>query len=126
MQRRVLVVDDESTIRLTTAAILETKGFEVQTASCTQEALAAMSAVQFDLIVTDLKMETDTAGFDVAEFAAKQTSHPIIIMVSAYPKLATDWKEHGVHAFFEKPTETLVLLRSIEELLSRQHKPMAA
>jgi FixJ family two-component response regulator len=41
-------------------------------------------------------------------------------MVSAYPQMAIDWKEHGVHEFFEKPTNTVMLLRSIVELLSRQ------
>src|SRR5215470_282597 len=99
MQRRVLIVDDENTIRLTTAAIFEINGFKVATASCAQDAITAISAVPFDLIVTDLKMESDTAGFLVAEFAAKRNPRPIVVMASAYPKLAIDWIKHGVHAF---------------------------
>ena len=126
MQRRVLIVDDEDAIRLTTAAIFEINGFKVATASCAQDAIAAISALPFDLIVTDLKMESDTAGFLVAEFAAKRNPRPIVIMASAYPKLAIDWIQHGVHAFFEKPTSTEVLLRSIAELLSRHEGAAAA
>ena len=45
----------------------------------------AITTAAFDVIITDLKMETETAGFDVVEFAAKQTPGSIIIVVSAYP-----------------------------------------
>ncbi len=125
MQRRVLIVDDEDAIRLTMAAIFEINGFKALTASSAQEAIAAIGALSFDLIVTDLKMESETAGFSVAEFAAKRNPSPIVIMASAYPELAVDWEEHGVHAFFEKPTNTVVLLRSIAELLTRRQAAAA-
>jgi DNA-binding NtrC family response regulator len=126
MKRRMLVVDDEAAIRLTAVAICEVNGFQVQAASSGREAIEALSAAAFDVVVTDLKMETETAGFDVAEFAAKQFPRPIIIVVSAYPKLGMDWKQRGVHAFFEKPTDTSALLRCIEEMLARRDAADAA
>jgi len=120
------VIDDEATIRLSAGAIFEANGFQVETASSAEEARDFLHSAPFDVVVTDLKMETDTAGLDVAEFAAKQKPRPIVIVVSAYPKSGTDWKQRGVHALFEKPTDIPVLLRSIEELLERRNGADAA
>ena len=126
LPRSVLLVDDEAGIRLTMSAIFEANGFEVETASSAQEAIGAIGAEAFDVILTDLRMETPTAGFDVADFAAKHTPQPIVMVVSAYPKLGAGWRQRGVHAFFEKPTEISKLLRSIEELLPKRNGAAAA
>src|SRR5438270_7325716 len=61
-----LVVDDKAAIRLT-LAILEMKGLSVLTAASADEACNRLRQQVFDLVVTDLKMESDTAGFAVAE-----------------------------------------------------------
>ena len=89
------------------------------TAASANEACNRLRQQVFDLVVTDLKMESDTAGFAVAEFAAKRYPNLKTIIVSAYPKLAVDWRSHGAHAFIQKPTETRELLRVIDALLSR-------
>ncbi len=100
MRRVALVVDDEPNIRLTIAAILEGRGFAVQTAPDALTAIDTLTSSAVDVVITDLKMETDTAGFDAADVAARQRPRPITIIVSAYPQLATDWAGHGVSAFF--------------------------
>jgi PAS domain S-box-containing protein len=122
----VLVVDDEAALQLTTSAILKAKGFQVRTASSAREAIEAIRSTAFDLVVTDMKMETDRAGLGVAEFAAKQTPRPVIIVVSAYPELGTDWKQRGIHAFLEKPMDPSILLRSVEESLARHRRAAVA
>ncbi len=114
------MVDDEPTIRLTLSTILEANGFQVQVASSAAEAHRVVISARFDLVITDMKMETDTAGFDVAEFATKQNPAPVVIVISAYPALSMDWLQRGVQGFFEKPTDTALLLRSITELLARR------
>jgi len=120
MKRSALVVDDESGILLSLSAILEINGFAVQTASSAHEAKKTLRTTRFDVIVTDLKMESERAGFDVAAFAATLDPQPVTVVVSAYPKLALDWKQQGVHAFFEKPTPTTELLIALDELLARR------
>ena len=120
MHNTVLVVDDEAAIRIMLSAILEANGFQVQTASCALDAIRSIGSASFDLVVTDLKMETDTAGFDVAEFAAKQKPTPIVIVISASPALGADWQQRGVNALFAKPTDMSSMLRSINELLARR------
>src|ERR1700753_3274149 len=57
---RVLVVDDEENVRLTTAAILDQEGYDVATASDGREALEIAGRGHFDLVLTDLRMETWT------------------------------------------------------------------
>jgi len=119
MRRRALVVDDEAGIRLTLSTILELNGFFVQTAASGREAKETLLTAPFDVIITDLKMETERSGFDVAAFAANMTPRPVTVVMSAYPKLALHWQQQGVHAFFEKPTPTDELLRVLDELLTR-------
>src|SRR5947209_19386481 len=96
-----LVVDDEAAIRLTLSAILEMNRLTVQTAASASHACQLLIQEAFDIVITDLKMESDTAGFAVAEFAAKRYPNLKTIIVSAYPKLAVDWRSHGAHAFIQ-------------------------
>jgi DNA-binding NtrC family response regulator len=126
MKRHVLVVDDEEAIRLTQSAILELHGFRVVTASCAQAAEKALCGESFDVVITDLKMETERAGFDVAACAAVQNPRPVTIVISAYPKLAINWEHRGVDAFFEKPTTTAELIHAIDDLLARRDRTAAA
>src|SRR5688572_14293644 len=54
---RLLEVDDEESLRITTAAILEREGYLVDTASSGDEAIALLDQKEYDLILTDLHME---------------------------------------------------------------------
>src|ERR1041385_1316440 len=67
---RLLVVDDEENLRITTAAILEKEGYEVDTASSGNEAIALLANSDYDLVLTDLHME---AGEGLAVLDRKST-----------------------------------------------------
>ncbi|MDT4969140.1 MAG: hypothetical protein QOJ64_3877 [Acidobacteriota bacterium] len=54
---RLLVVDDEESLRITTAAILELEGYEVETAASGREAVERLQDADFDLVLTDLHMD---------------------------------------------------------------------
>ena len=54
---RLLVVDDEESLRITTAAIFENEGYIVDTASSGDEAIDLMNKEDYDLVLTDLHME---------------------------------------------------------------------
>ena len=56
-EARLLVVDDEESLRITTAAIFEKEGYVVDTASSGDEALDLISKADYDLVLTDLHME---------------------------------------------------------------------
>ena len=72
MKRRILLVDDEIPILLTLKAILEMNDFEVETAESAREAEQKLDAGTFQMVITDMRMETDTAGYDVLRAAKRQ------------------------------------------------------
>jgi DNA-binding NtrC family response regulator len=117
MKRRILLVDDELAILLTLKAILEMNGFEVETAASAKEAAGKLRAREFHMVITDMRMETETAGYDVIRAARKQRYNPATAILTAFPALGSDWKNAGAHSLLVKPVGTDDLLRQIESLL---------
>ncbi len=117
MKRRILLVDDELAILLTLKAILEMNGFEVETAASAKEATAKLTAHEFHMVITDMRMETETAGYDVIRLARKQAYNPATAILTAFPSLGSDWRHAGAQSLLVKPVGTEDLLRQIESLL---------
>jgi len=118
MKRRILVVDDELAILLTLRAILEMNGFEVETACSAGEAIAKLRQDgTFHMVITDLMMESETAGYDVMHAAKQLASNPAVAMLTAFPTLGTRWQGEGADSLLVKPMNTEDLLRQIEVLL---------
>ena len=120
MSRRILVVDDEPSILLTMKAILEMNGFDVVTAASSAEAKLRLKADSYHLVITDLKMENETSGFEVVRFAREQQYRPAVAILTAYPDFAGDWKEQDSESIWIKPMNMPELLERIEALLARQ------
>jgi DNA-binding response OmpR family regulator len=117
MKRRILLVDDELPVLLTLKAILEMHGFEVETATSAREALQKLDANTYHMVITDLRMEEATSGFDVIRAARLQAYDPATAILTAYPSLGADWDVHGAQSMLVKPLGTEDLLRQIEALL---------
>jgi len=118
MKRRILLVDDELAILLTLRAILEMNGFEVETASNAGEAIAKLQqAGPYHMVITDLKMESETAGYDVMRAAKQLANSPAVAMLTAFPTMGTRWQSEGADSMLVKPMNTEDLLRQIEVLL---------
>ncbi len=117
MKRRVLLVDDEATILLTLRAILEIHGYEVEAASSGAEAVRKLDNGVFHLVITDMRMETETAGFDVVRAAKQKSYEPATAILTAYPSLGSEWKSKGAESLFVKPVNTDELLGKIEAML---------
>src|SRR5438309_6834705 len=119
MKRRILLVDDELAILLTLKAILELHGFEVETAVSAKEAAARLKAGRFHMVITDMKMEHDHAGYDVIRVAKTAEYDPAVAILTAHPLLGSNWKSEGAQSMLVKPMNTDDLLRQIEVLLIR-------
>lgn len=117
MKRRILLVDDELAILLTLKAILEMNGFEVETASSAREGIAKLEKNTYNMVITDMRMEHETAGYDVIRAAKEQPYNPATSILTAYPSLGSDWKSEGAQSLLVKPVNTGDLLRQIEALL---------
>ena len=117
MKRRILLVDDELAILLTLRAILEMNGFEVDTAASTKEAEHKMKHSVYEMVITDMRMESETAGYDVIHTASKQPYDPATAILTAYPSLGDEWKSRGAQTLLVKPVNTQEMLRQLEALL---------
>ena len=117
MKRRILLADDEIAILLTLKAILEIHGFEVETSASAGEAIAKMRAAQYHMVITDMKMEHEKAGYDVIRAARQLEYDPAVAILTAFPMLGSEWKSEGAQSMLVKPMNTEDLLRQIESLL---------
>ena len=117
MKRRILLVDDELAILLTLKAILEIHGFDVETAASAKEAISKLKVNTYHMVITDMKMEHERAGYEVIRAANKTDYNPAVAILTAYPLLGGDWKAEGAQSMLVKPMNTDDLLRRIEVLL---------
>ena len=117
MKRRILLVDDEIAILLTLRAILEMNGFEVDTAASAREAERKMKSGVFEMVITDMRMESETAGYNVIRLARRQPYDPATAILTAYPSLGNEWQMEGAHSLLVKPLNTEELVRQLESLL---------
>ena len=117
MKRRILLVDDELAIILTLRAILEMNGFEVDTAASAREADHKMKNGVFEMIITDMRMDSETAGYDVIRTARQQPYDPATAILTAYPPLGHEWQREGAQSLLVKPVNTQELVRQLEALL---------
>src|SRR5271165_6830244 len=106
MKRRILLVDDELAILLTLRAILEMNGFEVDTAASAKEAEQKLRSSSFEMVITDMRMETETAGYEVIRAARQQSYDPATAILTAYPSLGDDWQSRGAQSLLVKPVNT--------------------
>jgi DNA-binding response OmpR family regulator len=118
MRRRILLVDDEARILLTLKAILELHGFEVDTASSAHEGVEKLGDGPYQMVITDMKMETDKAGYEVIRAASLQEYNPAIAILTAFPALGSDWRAEGAQSLLVKPVGAEDLLRQVETLLA--------
>jgi DNA-binding response OmpR family regulator len=117
MKRRILLVDDELPILLTLKAILEINGFEVDSAGSGREAEEKLKSCDYHMVITDMRMEHDKAGYDVIRAARKAKCNPAVAILTAYPVSGEDSKEQSADSVLVKPMNTNELLRQIEVLL---------
>ncbi len=119
MKRRLLLVDDDLAVLLTLKAVLEFHGFEVETAASTREALARLESSTFQMVISDLRMESEDAGLKVLLAARLQSYDPATALLTAYPPSGEHWQKEHSASLLIKPLGTKELLRQVEALLVR-------
>ncbi len=117
MKRRVLLVDDEVAVLLTMKAVLEISGFEVETAASAKDGKLSLKKKVYDMVITDMRMESDEAGREVIVAARTAPYHPAVALLTAFPVADEDWQSMGADKMLVKPMQTRLLLQQIEKLL---------
>ena len=118
---RILVVDDERSMREMLAILLRREGHDVAVAENGRSAIDLLNQRPFDLVVSDARMP-DLDGLEVLRHARSINPSIIAIMVTAYgsPDLIRGVALLGVNDYVEKPFNTEVLRFRIRKELDRK------
>jgi CheY-like chemotaxis protein len=85
---RVLLVDDDPTARLTLQTVLEAGGYRVDAAASAAEAFGKLDEQEYELVLSDLQMESPEAGLKVLAHARMMDYKPATAIVTTYPQNA--------------------------------------
>jgi hypothetical protein len=73
-------------------------------------------------VLTDMKMETPTAGYDVIRAARQLRPRPAIAILTAFPISPAEWKPSGADALFVKGMELMNLPERLKTLIKQRAK----
>ncbi len=101
---RIMVVDNDAKALRHMATAAQIDDAEIVTASSAQEAIRRIHDEVFDLVVTDMKMETDEAGLDVLKAAKQKDIYTQVIVITAFgtPELSIETMRLGAFDYMEK------------------------
>ncbi len=118
---QVLVVDDEEIARTNLEYILRKEGHQVSTAANGLEALEKVKAQEFDVVLTDLKMEK-MDGLQLLESVKQIAPHTEIIMVTGYATVSTavDALKKGAAHYLSKPIKLDELRATVREIVEKK------
>jgi DNA-binding response OmpR family regulator len=112
---RILIVDDEATIRLTLGTLLKRAGYEVTPAENGHEAIALLEQQRFDLMLVDLKMP-EMDGMQVVAAARQRQADLAIIVLTGHGSLETavEGLHQGVFDYLLKTTEPAQVIERVK------------
>jgi DNA-binding NtrC family response regulator len=117
MKQRVLIIDDDASVRESIRKVLKRAGYEVTTAADGEEAVTRFVPEQIDLVLLDLNLPF-RSGWDVFERLTAQHPAMPLIIITGMPDQYQTALAAGVGALMEKPIDAPALLRTMEELLA--------
>ncbi len=122
---RVLVIDDEETLRHLLSKILTSHGYEVTTAGDGEAGLAALADHPFEVVLCDVRMPR-LDGWGFLEALQTRSKPPVVIMMSAYGDrdTALNVMKRGAYDYISKPftSEDIVLTLHKAEERERLHR----
>ncbi|MDO9530663.1 MAG: endopeptidase La [Deltaproteobacteria bacterium] len=118
---QILVVDDEEIARTNLEYILRKEGHQVTTAANGLEALEKVKAQEFDVVLTDLKMEK-MDGIQLLESVKQIAPHTEIVMVTGYATVssAVDALKKGAAHYLSKPIKLDELRATVREIIDKK------
>lgn len=117
---KILIIDDEASIREAMKEILETEKYEVDEAASGEEGLKKLITENFDIVLCDIKMPK-MDGLEVLSKAKETEVKAQFIMVSAHGTIETavEATKKGAFDFIVKPPDLNRLLISIKNALEK-------
>jgi len=116
MKERVLVADDDASVRKSLRKVLVDAGFEVALAADSREAVEQFDGGRVDVVLLDIGLPVKN-GWDAFERITNKAPVLPIIVVTGQASLHDMAVAAGVGALMEKPLDVAELLNTIRELL---------
>jgi len=118
---RVLLVDDDLTARLTLQAVLEAGGYCVDAAASAAEAVGKLDERQYELVLSDLHMESPEAGLKVLAHARLMEYKPAVAILTTYQNNGSfNSKPDLARPVLIKPEDLPGLLSKVADLISQR------
>lgn len=117
---KILIIDDENSLRLSLASILELEGYEVKTAEDGFKAIELVKEESFDIVFSDIRMP-GMSGNDAFKEIKKIRPNIVGVMMTAYAMsdLILDALNSGAFTCISKPFEIDTVLATIKDVANR-------
>jgi CheY-like chemotaxis protein len=116
---RVLVVDDDPTARLTLQTVLEAGGYRVDSAATAAEAVEKLEDEEYELVLSDMQMESPEAGLKVLAHAQIMAYKPATALVTTWHDSETGRRDAEGNVLIE-PEDVPELLSTVATLIARR------
>jgi PleD family two-component response regulator len=118
---RILVVDDEESIRTVIVQVLEGEGYRVAAAASGEEAYDLFDENPFDLVITDIKMPK-MSGIDLLVKVKDRNPDTEVVIITSNASLesAVSALKHGAYDYLMKPFEDIDLIAAVAKRASQK------
>jgi len=117
-KKRILIVDDDPSIRYMLSRVLLDEGYNVLSAAKGRQGLELAFTGQTDLVLLDWKMPGLNGEETLKELAFARPALPVIV-ITAYPRKQSEGALTGANAVLQKPLDFPMLLEAIKKLVSQ-------
>ena len=118
---RVLLVDDDLTSRLTLQTVLEAGGYRVDAAASAAEAVEKLDDQEYELVLSDLRMESPEAGLKVLAHARMMDYKPATALITTYHNSRTRGSSRSAAGtMLIEPEDLPGLLSRVADLISER------
>ncbi len=123
---RILIVDDDASVRDVISVLLQEEGYECRTASSAEAALDIAAAEAPPLVISDMKMP-GRDGIWLLEMFRERYPETAVIMLTGYgdTEAAVDCLRRGAVDYLLKPPKLTDLIRAIERALAKRRIELA-
>jgi CheY-like chemotaxis protein len=114
---RVLLVDDDPASRLTLQTVLEAGGYNVDAAASAAEAVGKLDERQYELVLSDLQMESPDSGLKVIAHARMMDYKPATALITTYQN-AVPGLVRNQNSLLISPEDVPGLLDKVADMIS--------
>lgn len=124
-RRRILLVDNDQSIRLTLPRILARLGFEVTSVACLNDALVEIQTEKFDVLLSELNLPEVNSGFHVIKEMQRAQPGCVNFILTGHPARESfqPAARYKVGHYFIKPVDVEEMVNTIKQKLTSHHSP---